>query len=67
MAKDPRDFPIRLKEAAGEAGIYSPRELARILDVQVHTVNQWYGGNSIPNGKNLTNLLTALPRLVSYC
>ncbi len=60
MTKDPRDFSVRLKEAAGEAGIYSPRELARVLDVQVQTVNQWYSGNSQPNGKNLINLLSLL-------
>ncbi|MCB1857380.1 MAG: helix-turn-helix domain-containing protein [Gammaproteobacteria bacterium] len=60
MAKDPRDFSIRLKEAAGEAGIYSPRELARLLDIQVQTVNQWYSGQSRPNGKNLFNLLSLL-------
>lgn len=60
MTRDSKGFAVRLKEAAGEAGIYSPRELARLLDVQVQTVNQWYGGNARPNGKNLTNLLGLL-------
>ena len=55
-----RDFAKRIKEAAGEAGIYSPRELARLLDVQLQTVKQWYSGASHPNGKNLTNLLALL-------
>jgi transcriptional regulator with XRE-family HTH domain len=55
-----KEFAKRLKEAAGEAGIYSPRELARLLDVQLQTVKQWYNGSSRPNGKNLTNLLALL-------
>ncbi|MCB1759059.1 MAG: helix-turn-helix domain-containing protein [Gammaproteobacteria bacterium] len=55
-----KEFARRLKEAAGEAGIYSPRELARLLDVQLQTVKQWYNGSSSPNGKNLTNLLALL-------
>ncbi|MCB1870335.1 MAG: helix-turn-helix transcriptional regulator [Gammaproteobacteria bacterium] len=57
---DPKEYALRLKEAAGEAGIYSARELARLLDVQEQTVKQWYSGNSRPNGKNLTNLLAIL-------
>ena len=60
VTKDPKEYALRLKEAAGEAGIYSARELARLLDVQEQTVKQWYSGNSRPNGKNLTNLLAIL-------
>lgn len=60
VTSDPKEYALRLKEAAGEAGIYSARELARLLDVQEHTVKQWYSGNSRPNGKNLTNLLALL-------
>lgn len=56
----PKDYAIRLREAAGEAGIYSARELARLLDVQEQTVKLWYSGKSRPNGKNLTNLLAIL-------
>ena len=57
---DPKEYALRLKEAMGEAGIYSARELARLLDVQEQTVKQWYNGKSRPNGKNLTNLLALL-------
>ncbi|HXK55331.1 MAG: helix-turn-helix domain-containing protein [Gammaproteobacteria bacterium] len=60
VTQDPKQYALRLKEAAGEAGIYSARELARLLDVQEQTVKQWYSGNSRPNGKNLTNLLAIL-------
>ena len=60
VTTDPKEYALRLKEAAGEAGIYSARELARLLDVQESTVKQWYSGNSRPNGKNLTNLLAIL-------
>lgn len=60
VTKDPKEYALRLKEAAGEAGIYSARELARLLEVQEQTVKQWYSGNSRPNGKNLTNLLAIL-------
>ena len=56
----PKEYALRLREAAGRAGIYSARELARLLDVQEQTVKQWYGGNARPNGKNLTNLLAIL-------
>ena len=55
-----REFAARIKEAAGAAGIYSPRELARLLGVQPQAVNQWYEGRSRPNGKNLANLLSLL-------
>ena len=60
VTSDPKEYALRLKGAAGEAGIYSARELARLLDIQEHTVKQWYSGNSKPNGKNLTNLLALL-------
>lgn len=60
VTRDQKEYALRLKEAAGEAGIYSARELARLLDVHEQTVKQWYGGNSRPNGKNLTNLLAIL-------
>ena len=60
VTNDPKEYALRLKEAAGEAGIYSARELARLLDVQEQTVKQWYNGHSRPNGKNLTNLLALL-------
>jgi len=63
MAKErnaSKGYALRLKGAAGEAGIYSARELARLLDVQEQTVKQWYSGNARPNGKNLTNLLAIL-------
>jgi transcriptional regulator with XRE-family HTH domain len=56
----PMDYALRLRQAAGEAGIYSARELARLLDVQEQTVKLWYSGKSRPNGKNLTNLLAIL-------
>ena len=55
-----KEFAARIKEAAGEAGIYSPRELARLLGVQPQAVKQWYQGESRPNGKNLANLLSLL-------
>ncbi|MCP4284478.1 MAG: hypothetical protein GY792_08510 [Gammaproteobacteria bacterium] len=60
VTTNPKEYARRLKEAAGEAGIYSAREMARLLDVQEQTVKQWYSGNSSPNGKNLTNLLALL-------
>ncbi|MCP3867676.1 MAG: helix-turn-helix domain-containing protein [Gammaproteobacteria bacterium] len=60
MTDDMKAFALRLKESAGAAGIYSPRELARLLGVQAQTVNQWYSGKSKPNGKNLANLVTLL-------
>jgi len=55
-----QEFAARIKEAAGAAGIYSPRELARLLGIQAQAVNQWYEGKSRPNGKNLANLLSLL-------
>jgi transcriptional regulator with XRE-family HTH domain len=57
---NPAEFAARIKEAAGSAGIYSPRELARLLGVQQQAVNQWYQGKSRPNGRNLANLLSLL-------
>ena len=60
VIKAPKEYALRLREAAGKAGIYSARELARLLDVQEQTVKSWYSGNSRPNGKNLTNLLAIL-------
>jgi len=60
VTKNLKEYALHLKEAAGEAGIYSARELARLLDVQEQTVKQWYNGKSRPNGKNLTNLLALL-------
>lgn len=59
-SSDSSDFAARLKEAAGAAGIYSPRELARLLGVQPQAVKQWYNGASMPNGTNLANLLSLL-------
>jgi transcriptional regulator with XRE-family HTH domain len=54
------EFSLRLKEAAGEVGIYSPREMARLLEVQEQSVKQWYQGKTRPNGKNLANLISLL-------
>ena len=60
VPEDMKAFATRLKESAGAVGIYSPRELARILGIQSQTVNQWYSGKTKPIGKNLEKLLSLL-------
>ena len=60
VTEDMKAFATRLKESAGAVGIYSPRELARILGIQAQTVNQWYSGKTKPVGKNLEKLLSLL-------
>ena len=60
VTEDTKAFATRLKESAGAVGIYSPRELARILGIQSQTVNQWYNGKNKPIGKNLEKLLSLL-------
>jgi len=60
VPEDMKAFATRLKESAGAVGIYSPRELARILGIQSQTVNQWYGGKTKPIGNNLKKLLSLL-------
>ncbi len=60
VPEDMKAFATRLKESAGAVGIYSPRELARILGIQSQTVNQWYSGQTKPIGKNLEKLLSLL-------
>ncbi len=60
VPEDMKAFATRLKESAGAVGIYSPRELARILGIQSQTVNQWYSGKTKPIGNNLKKLLTLL-------
>ena len=60
VPEDTKAFATRLKESAGAVGIYSPRELARILGIQSQTVNQWYSGKTKPIGKNLGKLLSLL-------
>lgn len=57
---DSEAFAMRLKEAAGASGIYSPRELARLLGIQEQSAKQWYSGKTRPNGKNLANLISLL-------
>jgi len=60
VPEDMKAFATRMKESAGAVGIYSPRELARILGIQSQTVNQWYSGKTKPIGNNLKKLLTLL-------
>jgi len=60
VPEDMKAFATRLKESAGAVGIYSPRELARILGIQSQTVNQWYSGKTKPIGNNLKKLLSLL-------
>jgi len=60
VPEDMKVFATRLKESAGAVGIYSPRELARILGIQSQTVNQWYSGKTKPIGNNLKKLLSLL-------
>ncbi len=42
------------------AGIYSPREMARLMGVQEQSVKQWYQGKTRPNERNIANLISLL-------